>query len=303
MILTIYLASTGTDHEGKSFLDDYKGNPIKMHSIKFRHFPHYSTHETIDVQRNSRFVRVSRQLYAEASPFLHSNRFTFGSWKEFHCFRTIIGPENSKCLQEISIPLPLPAARGTSLGTVSNNKNSVSNEEECPFNEDSPTNWAITGLASLHSSPRLRNVTFRILSNLSVLDLRVAGHFRQLPDSCRVNIEPGFQLRQDPYLHMETEDRLCVLAREVEDLFVSKRWDLIECFPKKKKVMHEQSDDEERIPTAYAELNKGTPGLVSLEDKTALFHTAEGMRMMMWVGNFKGSHRTGGSERTLPPHR
>jgi hypothetical protein len=228
----------------KAYLDDYEEDFADRHHVA--HFPNCSYQETIDLRRRSRLVRVSRQLHAEASPFLYCNRFTFDSWVDFNCFCTIVGPENAKCMQAIRIPLPLLATRGSPLRTASDERKFVSSDGESLSNRgNSLTSWATTGLASLSKFPRLRHVTFAMPDDLTVLDLRVAGHFRQIPDSCRVSIEPGFQFRKVPHPHMDMKDRLCGLALEVEDLFISKRWDRIECFPKRKKLVHERSDDEE----------------------------------------------------------
>lgn len=235
---------TSSSHGRKVFLDDYEEDVANRYHVA--HFPNCSDQETIDLRRNSRLVRVSRQLHAEASPFLYCNQFAFDRWSDFHCFCTIVGPENAKCMQAIRIPLPLLATRGAPLRTASDEAKFISNDAESLSNRGNAlTRWAITGLASLSKFPRLRHVTFIMPDDLTVLDLRVAGQFRQIPDSCRVSIEPGLQFRKVQHRHMDLKDRLCGLALEVEDLFINKRWDLIDSFPKRKKLVHERSDDEE----------------------------------------------------------
>ncbi|MCJ1248652.1 hypothetical protein MMC30_005870 [Trapelia coarctata] len=234
--LNICASPTTDSYDGKVFSDDYYGYLIGVESIKLRHYPRQYARETIELQRNSQLLRVSKQLHAEATLFLYSNRFTFISWKDFYLFYAICGPENSRSLKEITIPLPLPVNRDQPMGTASKS-------------EESPNKWTIVGLANLSRSPKLRNLTFTVPDDLTTRDLRVAGHLRQIPDSCNVSIESRLQLCTYPFPFTCMELRLCGLAQSVEDLFACKRWDLIETFPKRKKVVHDQSDDEESQET------------------------------------------------------
>lgn len=230
--VNIRATTTGYDYHVKSFVNVYYEKPIEMDPARLMRFPNRKAHKLIEWQRNSCLIRVSKQLHAEATPFLYSNKFMFDSWKNFYFFGTVCGLDNAKSLQDIRVPLPLLVNRHTPLGATSNN-------------DESLTNWAMTGLTILKRSPNLRKITFTVPSNLYTQDLRVARHFCQIPDSCQVEIEPGDQLRTCRFSFTGMGYKLYEMAQEIEHLFVSKRWDLIETFPKRRKVVHDLSDDEE----------------------------------------------------------